>query len=106
MSKIYVIGSLRNPEIPEIANKLRSVGHEVFDDWYAAGPEADDYWHSYELKKGKNYKEALEGYAARNVFNFDKTHLDRNEMAVLVLPAGRSGHLEIDPEELFRLKQA
>ena len=95
MSTIYVIGSLRNAEIPEIANKLREAGHEVFDDWYAAGPEADDYWHAYELKKGKNYKQALSGFAARNVFNFDKTHLDRCDMAVLVLPAGKSGHLEL-----------
>ncbi len=45
---IYLIGSLRNPNIPAIANELRTLGYEVFDDWYAAGPEADDYWKSYE----------------------------------------------------------
>lgn len=95
MAKIYIIGSLRNELVPEMANKLREAGHEVFDDWYSAGPEADDYWHSYELKKGKSYKQALQGYAAKNVFNFDKSHLDRNEIAVLILPAGKSGHLEL-----------
>ena len=95
MAKIYVIGSLRNPEVPEIAIKLREEGHEVFDAWYSAGPEADDYWHAHEVKKGNNYREALSGYAAKNVFNFDKTHLDRSDMAVLVLPAGKSGHLEL-----------
>ena len=43
MSKIYTIGSLRNEKVPLIANALRDAGHEVFDDWYGAGPEADDY---------------------------------------------------------------
>jgi hypothetical protein len=95
MTNIYVIGSLRNEQIPIIANKLRDAGYDVFDDWYSAGPEADDYWHAYELQKGNNYKEALSGYAAKNVFNFDKLHLDRNDIAVLVLPAGKSGHLEL-----------
>lgn len=95
MSKIYLIGSLRNPKIIEVANKLREAGHEVFDDWYAAGPEADDYWQKYEMARGHNYKEGLMGYAANHVFSFDKYHLDNNDMAVLVLPAGKSGHLEL-----------
>lgn len=95
IKSIYVIGSLRNKEIPEIGNTLRSTGLEVFDDWYAAGPEADDYWREYEIQKGNSYKEALRGYAARNVFAFDKSNLDRTDGAILVLPAGKSGHLEL-----------
>ena len=95
MSKIYLIGSLRNPKIIEIANKLRSAGHEVFDDWFAAGPEADDYWQKYEQAKGNNYKQALDGYAAKHVFSFDKYHLDNSDIAILALPAGKSGHLEL-----------
>lgn len=92
---IYLIGSLRNPEVPKIANLLRAEGHEVFDDWYAAGPTADDCWRDYEKDRGHCYMEALGGHAARNVFRFDKTHLDRCKAAVLVLPAGKSGHLEL-----------
>ena len=95
MAKIYLIGSLRNAKIAEIANKLRAVGHEVFDDWFGAGPEADDFWQKYEEGKGHNYKEALAGYAANHVFNFDKHHLDQNDVAILALPAGKSGHLEL-----------
>jgi hypothetical protein len=92
---IYLIGSLRNPEVPNIANALRAVGHEVFDDWFAAGPEADDEWRDYERGRGHNYLEALHGYAARNVFEFDRRHLQRASRVVLVLPAGKSGHLEL-----------
>ena len=95
MSKIYLIGSLRNPNVPTIAAKLRSAGHEVFDDWFAAGPEADDYWQKYEQERGHNFKEALTGYSANHVYHFDKHHLDTNDIAILVLPAGKSGHLEL-----------
>lgn len=92
---IYVIGSLRNPEIPSLAKRLRDSGHDVFDDWFAAGPEADDYWRDYERGRGHDIRQALTGYAARHVFEFDVHHLDRCDTSVLVLPAGRSGHLEL-----------
>jgi hypothetical protein len=95
MASIYLIGSLRNPRVPEIAAKLRAAGHDVFDDWYAAGPEADDYWLKYEQTKGNNYKQGLEGYAANHVYEFDLHHLNRCDVAVLLLPAGKSGHLEL-----------
>lgn len=95
MSKIYVIGSLRNPAIPQVAEMLRGLGHEVFDDWYAAGPEADDYWQKYERAKGSSFAEALAGFAAQHVFAFDKKHLDACDIAVMVMPAGKSAHLEL-----------
>lgn len=79
-----------------MAARLRdSTSYEVFDDWYSAGPEADDYWKAYELAKGNSYKQALEGYAAQHVFEFDRHHLDTSDTVVLLLPAGRSGHLEL-----------
>jgi nucleoside 2-deoxyribosyltransferase len=92
---IYLIGSLRNPDIPQLGNEIRELGFDVFDDWHAAGPHADDEWKRYEEEKGKTYTEALRGYAARHVFSFDKHHLDRCDMGLLVMPAGKSGHLEI-----------
>lgn len=92
---IYAIGSLRNANIPVIACRLRKEGHEVFDDWIAAGPEADDYWQRYEKSKGNELPQALKGWAAKHVFEFDRFHLDRCNTGVLILPAGRSGHLEL-----------
>lgn len=92
---IYVIGSLRNDNIPKVAAALRAQGYDVFDDWYSAGPEADDYWKKYEEARGHDYYTALQGFAANHVFQFDRSHLDRCDAAVLVLPAGRSGHLEL-----------
>src|SRR5574337_842045 len=92
---VYLIGSLRNPRVPEVAAAIRAEGYDVFDDWYAAGPEADDYWQKYEQGRGHDFTLALQGYAANHVFNFDRHHLDRCDMGVLLLPAGKSGHLEL-----------
>ena len=97
MSKplVYLIGSLRNPEVTKIANSIRELGLDVFDDWMAAGPEADDYWQKYETGRGHSYRQALAGRAATHVFGFDKHYLDLATAGVLVLPAGKSGHLEL-----------
>lgn len=91
---IYLIGSLRNPEVPKIGNALRALGFDAFDDWFAAGPTADDSWQEYENQRGRSYQEALEGHAARNVFAFDHRHLERADAGVLIMPAGKSGHSE------------
>jgi hypothetical protein len=95
IKSIYIIGSLRNPVIPEIANDLESIGLEPFADWWGAGPEADDWWKQYNEKRSIPYENALQDFAARNVFEFDKRHLDRCDACLLVLPAGKSGHLEL-----------
>lgn len=93
--KIYLIGSLRNPAVPELAQKIRALGFEVFDDWFAAGPEADDKWRDYEKARGRTYQEALDGLAADHVYHFDLKHLNECSIAILLLPAGKSGHLEL-----------
>lgn len=92
---IYLIGSLRNPAVGDVAKRLREAGYEVFDEWRAAGETADDCWRDYEKARGHDYQTALKGYAADHVFNFDKHHLDRADGVVLVLPAGKSCHLEL-----------
>jgi hypothetical protein len=95
MISIYLIGSLRNPKIPKFGNELRALGFDVFDDWMAAGPEADDYWQKYEQQRGHTFDQALKGYAAQHVYHFDLKHLNRCDVGILMLPAGKSGHLEL-----------
>jgi nucleoside 2-deoxyribosyltransferase len=96
VKKIYLAGSLRNPDIPLIGASLRTnTGLDVFDDWHAPGPEADDHWRRYSEARGHTYREALRGRAARQVYGFDREHIDSSDAGVLVLPAGRSCHLEI-----------
>jgi nucleoside 2-deoxyribosyltransferase len=93
--KIYLIGSLRNPSIEGIAKQLRAAGFDVFDDWYAIGPEADDHWKTYEQNRGRNFKQALDGQVCTNAFNFDKRNIDASDIGVMVMPAGKSGHTEL-----------
>ena len=94
---IYVIGSLRNKNVPTIGNQLRAVNGEweVFDSWYAPGPKADDYLRDYCKGKGLSYKETLHDYAATHVFEFDHFHIKRATDVVMIMPSGKSGHLEL-----------
>ena len=102
MKTIYLIGSLRNERVPIVAHQLRYANpddvnvqtFDVFDDWYAAGPEADDYWKRYEQGREHTYAQALQGHAAVDVFEFDQRNIHRSDIGVLLLPAGKSGHLE------------
>lgn len=95
MNYWYLIGSLRNPEVPVAAKQLREAGLAIFDDWYAAGEYADDSWRDYEQARGRTYIQALDGLAAEHVFQFDLKHLRECRGGILVLPAGKSGCLEL-----------
>lgn len=92
---VYLIGSLRNQGIVEIGNKLRDAGFEAFDQWLSPGPEADDNLKLYAKARGQTMRDCLADYAAQHVFQFDKTHLDRADMAVMVMPAGKSACMEL-----------
>ena len=96
IKSVYIIGSLRNKNIPDFANELeKTTGVEAFADWYQPGPDADDFWRDYSKARGRTYKQALESSGASQIFDFDKSHLDRCDAAVMLMPAGKSGHLEL-----------
>ena len=82
-------------KIEDIKQLREETGLEIFDDWFSPGPKADDYWKSYETARGRNYQQALKGWAGKHVFEFDKFHIDRADFGILILPAGKSGHLEL-----------
>jgi hypothetical protein len=96
MSKIYIVGSLRAGHVRQVAQALRAEGHEVFDDWHACHPDADETWREYEQARGRDFVDALyDGHFVANCFEFDRKHMMQAEIIVLVLPAGKSGHLEL-----------
>jgi len=92
---VYIIGSLANKQIPEIAKIVRSAGFDTYDEWWCPGEFADKNWQAYSQFNGLTYEQALNSWHARQVFEIDKFHLDRCDAAILVLPAGKSGHLEL-----------
>ena len=93
---VYLVGSLRNPRVPVVAKQLRAAGFDIFDDWFASGPIADDSWRDYEQDhRDHNMAQALAGIAAQHVYLHDKKWLDTAGAGILMMPAGKSGHLEI-----------
>ena len=83
--KIYLIGSLKDPHFPEVAEALREVGYEVFDDWRGGGHDADLHWRQYELnERDRGYIEAVRAPFAKNSRAFDVGNLDKQDVAVAV----------------------
>jgi hypothetical protein len=65
------------------------------DEWITPGEHADENWQRYEKIRGRNYKEALKGRAATNIFMFDRSYIDVFDVAILIMPCGKSGFLEL-----------
>ena len=65
------------------------------DHWWGGGPEADDCWQKYERIRGRTYKEALYDHYATHIWGYDKCHLDASDIGVMLLPVGRSAHIEL-----------
>ncbi len=95
MKSIYIIGALKNWKVVQLANELQDMRFDAFADWITPGPKADTYLLKYAKMRGWSYKQALTSYAATHVFEFDKHHIDRSDIVVMMMPAGKSGHLEL-----------
>lgn len=97
--KIYVASSWRNSIQPSVVARLRGAGHEVYDFRHPAPgndgfawSEIDREWLGWNPQKFvellHNHPVAVEGFA------LDKGALDWCDTCILVLPCGRSAHLE------------
>lgn len=89
---IYIIGSLGNPKVEEVADRLREAGLSVFDQWRAA---KGDFWADYAIRRKLPFKEAIKLDFVETAFQFDMKYLKACTAAVLVMPAGRSGGIEL-----------
>lgn len=92
---IYLVGSLKNPRIPEIAAEIRTWGYEVFDDWHGAGLEADRYWQEHYQRRGFTMRDALQQALPQSALNMDRSNIDRSSAGILIMPAGKSGFSEL-----------
>jgi hypothetical protein len=98
--KIYVASSWRNPIQQEIVRALREAGHAVYDfrnpapgnngfAWSEVNPD----WLQWTPEQF--ISDLYSGHpAVERGFAFDKSALDWADTCVLVLPCGRSAHLE------------
>lgn len=98
LRRIYVATSWRNDAQPRIVQALRADGHAVYDfrnpeegnhgfSWREVDPE----WRSW---SPADYVRGLRTGIAHDGFAHDRAALDWCNTCVLVLPCGRSAHLE------------
>lgn len=92
---VYIGGALANPEIVRITALLKDNSISAFSEWYTPGAEADVKWRDYEIALGYDYRTALKRPAAVNTFTFDKRHIDECDTFLMVLPCGKSAHMEL-----------
>jgi hypothetical protein len=96
--RIYVASSWRCEFQPEVVEKLREQGHEVYDfrnpdggtgfAWSEIDPDWEG-WSPVAYRTLLDHPRAVDGYAS------DFNAMDWADTFVLVLPCGRSAHLEL-----------
>jgi nucleoside 2-deoxyribosyltransferase len=101
MSRTYLASSWRNPYQPAVLASLKAIGEDfqVYD-FRNPGPDdprfswsqIDPNWQSWDFA---TYKKALEHKIANKGFRNDERALENCDICILVLPCGRSAHLEL-----------
>ena len=97
--RIYVASSWRNDFQPDVVKALRDAGHEVYDfkspEWNDKGfhwSEIDGGWQSWDFPQ---YLQALGHPLAEAGYKSDYDAMEWADVCILVLPCGRSAHLEL-----------
>jgi len=97
--KIYVASSWRNSRQPRIVIELRHDGHDVYDfrnptpDTYGfSWSEIDTKWKSWTPEE---YFNGLKHPLAEQGYKLDMDAMEWADACVLVMPCGRSAHLEL-----------
>lgn len=92
---IYVASSWRNDLQPSVVRGLRALGHKVYDfkvDSAFGWHQIDENWKNWTPNEARGM--LLHPLSQRG-FTSDKAALDQCDVCVLVLPCGRSSHLEL-----------
>lgn len=98
--KIYVASSWRNDRQPFVVEFLRKLGHEVYDFKNPAPGNKGFSWRSCadrnQLTQPMLFRDTVLTHPiAQEGFALDMNALKAAECTVLVLPCGRSAHLEL-----------
>jgi nucleoside 2-deoxyribosyltransferase len=98
VKRIYVASSWRNPLQPSVVALLREFGHEVYDFRNPAPDQKGFAWRDcisgVDAKTIPSYLQVIRSDRAEAGFGLDKNALDWCDTCVIVLPCGRSAHLE------------
>lgn len=107
MSRIYLASSWRNEQQPEVVNRLRSAGHEVYDfrnpsddrrreiqGDSSGGFRWSDIDPAWEQWSPWAFRQALDTDTAALGFANDWRGMTWADTGILLLPSGRSAHIE------------
>jgi hypothetical protein len=98
MRKIYVASSWRNQYQPEVVKLCTSLGHEVYDFRNPPGGDKGFGWEqineNWKQWTTSEYVQALNTPLAEEGFNSDFDGMKWADTCILVLPSGRSAHIE------------
>jgi hypothetical protein len=96
---IYVASSWRNPYQPTVVARLRDEGWDVYDFRHPAPGDDGFAWSAidpaWQAWTPAQYRDALQHPLAQVGFGKDQQALQTADVTVLVLPCGRSAHLEL-----------
>ena len=96
---IYVASSWRNPTHPAVVQVLRAAGLDCYDFRNPAPGEAGFSWSEidpdWQNLTAEQYVKALQDPVAEHGYRRDFDAMQRADSFVLVLPCGRSAHLEL-----------
>ncbi len=95
--KIYLASSWRNEQQPSVLKRLREDGHEVYDFRNPAEGNSGFGWKAcqYDMHDPQLYvRHITRDPVAAAGFLFDRDALNWCDTCVLLLPCGRSAHLE------------
>ncbi len=101
MMNIYVASSWRNKERQQaVVHALREAGHSVYDFFHPKPGNEGMAWREIEndpnwIRDPKRFRAGLEHPLAQEAFHLDMDALRAADACVLVLPCGRSAHLEL-----------
>ena len=99
MSNIYVASSWRNQYQQEAVARLRKLGHDVYDFRNPREGQNGFHWSEIDPKwlqwTPSEFRCALQHSLSQDGFRSDMTALCDSAITVLVLPCGRSAHLEL-----------
>lgn len=95
---VYVASSWRNDRQPTVVTALRVAGHEVYDFRNPAGHDRGFHWSDIDSKweswSPLRFRDALDHHIAVDGFELDWGAMRVCDACVLVMPCGRSAHLE------------
>jgi hypothetical protein len=96
--KIYVASSWRNDRQPQVVTALRGAEHEVYDFRHPAPGDEGFHWSEidpdWQRWAPDQFRDALDHPVAVDGFGRDFDAMHWADAFVLVMPCGRSAHLE------------